>query len=353
MTETFSLFVYVLVLYWSLLYVRDRRILQLAVVQALSVVLIGFRMSYLLVVLACTILLPLIAFGLAPMRAIRNQSDLRRPGPLTTGFAHVVASLAIMLLMHGAYKQVYGKLRKRESAYLHDAGAHLVALWAPALEPDDATDPRFRELISEGDKFKLKDLHLRNAQLFGKGFLIDRWRQIENNRKKSDLVAKETAMNALRRRPLQIVGLAIQTYTGYWGIASIQSYAREDLGYGELTEEQVKVLAEKLRFITAKLLPSQPFSLLQRYFLAGWPYYFIVVISPLTCALAAWISRQRAFAFLLFLHASILMVVITALSGQACIRYLQPISLLTLLSIAICVDWFAGRASPAAMQSAA
>jgi hypothetical protein len=159
-------------------------------------------------------------------------------------------------------------------------------------------------------------------------------------------------MNALRRRPLQIVGVAMKTYLGYWGIASIQSYVREDLGYGQLTEEQIKVLAEEFRFITVKLLPSQPFSLLQRYFLAGWPYYLILAVSPPTCALATWVSRQRALAFLLFIHASILMVVITALSGQACIRYLQPVSILTLLSIAILIDWIARRASPAAMQSA-
>jgi hypothetical protein len=352
MTETFSLFVYVLVLYWSLLYLRDRRIWQLAVVQALSVVLIGFRMSYLLVVLACTILLPLIAFALARMRAVRNQSDPRRLSPLTTGFAHVVASLAIMVLMHGAYKEVYGKLSKRESAYLHDSGAHLVSVWAPVLEPSDATDSRLGELIANGNQFQIHDLTLRNAQHFGEDFLIDRWRKIEKKRGKSDRIAKETAMNALRRRPLQIVGLAMKTYMGYWGIASIQSYAREDLGYGELTEEQVKVLTEKFRFITVKLLPAQPFSLLQRYFLAGWPYYFIVVVSPLTCALATWVSRQRAFALLLFIHVSILMVVVTALSPQACIRYLQPVSLLTLLSIAVCVDWLARRARPAAMQSA-
>lgn len=49
MTETFSLLVYVLVLYWSLAYLRNRRLWQLAVVQALSVLLIAFRMSYLLV----------------------------------------------------------------------------------------------------------------------------------------------------------------------------------------------------------------------------------------------------------------------------------------------------------------
>jgi hypothetical protein len=352
MTETFSLFIYVLVLYWSLLYLRDRRIWQLAVVQALSVVLIGFRMSYLLVVLACTILLPLIAFALAPMQAARNQSDPRRLSPLTTGFEHLVANLAIMLLMHGAYKEGYGKLSKREPAYLHDSGVHLAAVWAPVLEPSDATDSRFRDLLENGDQFKIDDLTLRNAQHFGEGFLIDRWGKIEKNRRKRDRIARETAMNALRRRPLQIAGLALKTYMGYWGIASIQSYAREDLGYGELSDEQLKVFAEKFRFITVKLLPVQPFSLLQQYFLGGWPYYFLVVVSPLTCALATWASRQRAFAFLLFVHASILIVVITALSPQASVRYLQPVSMLTLLSIAICIDWLARRVRPGAMQSA-
>jgi hypothetical protein len=353
MTETFSLLVYVLVLYWSLAYLRNRRLWQLAVVQALSVLLIGFRMSYLLVVQACTILLPLIAFARCGLPALRKRSGARAPeaGVLTTGLTHVIASVAIMFVMHGAYKYANGWLSKRQPAYLYDVGAHLAAVWAPALEPSDATDPRFRDLIANGHQFKIDDLTLRNAQHFGEGFLIDRWRKIEKNRRKRDRIARETAMNALRRRPLQIAGLALKTYMGYWGIASIQSYARDDLGGGELTDEQVKMLAEKFRFTTVKQLPAQPFSLLQRYFLGGWPYYFIVVVSPLTCALATWVSRQRTFVFLLFIHASILMVVITALSPQASVRYLQPVSMLTLLSVAICIDWLARRARPAATQS--
>ena len=80
MTEAFSLLVYVLVLYWSLLYLRDRRIWQLAVVQALSVVLIGFRMSYLPVVQACTILLPVIAFGRCALPRFRERSEARVSG---------------------------------------------------------------------------------------------------------------------------------------------------------------------------------------------------------------------------------------------------------------------------------
>jgi hypothetical protein len=354
MTETFSLFVYVLVLYWSLAYLRDRRLWQLAVVQALSVLLIGFRMSYLLVVQACTIVLPLMAFARCALPTLRNRSEARAPeaAVLTIGLTHVVASVAMMFVMHGAYKYTNGWLTKREPAYLYGTGSHLAAVWAPALEPSDATDPRFGEIIANGHQFKIKDLHLRNAQQYGDGLLVKRWREIEKNRKKSDRVARETAINALRRRPLEIVGLTVKTYMGYWNPGSIWTYALTDLGYGKLSDDQIKMFAEKFGFQTVKRLPAQPFSLLQQYFLAAWPYYFIVVVSPLVCAFAIWLSRDRAFALLLFIHASILMVVVTALSPQACIRYLQPVSVLTLLSIAICVDWLARRTRPAAMQSA-
>jgi hypothetical protein len=354
MTETFSLLVYVLVLYWSLAYLRDRRLWQLAVVQALSVLLIGFRMSFLPVVQACTILLPIIAFARCGLPALRKRSGARAPegGVLTTGLTHVITSIAMMFVMHGAYKYANGWLSNREPAYLYDAGAHLAAVWAPALEPSDATDPRLRDLIANGHQFKIDDLTLRNAQHFGEGFLIDRWGKIEKNRRKRDRIARETAMNALRQRPLQIAGLALKTYMGYWGIATIQSYARTDLGYAKLNDDQVKMLAEKFGFRTVKDPRTQPYSLLQQYFIRSWPYYFIVIVSPLVCAFAIWLSRDRSFALLLFVHASILMVVVTILSPQPCIRYLQPVSVLTLLSIAICVDWLARRVRPAAMQSA-
>jgi len=354
MTETFSLFVYVLVLYWSLAYLRDRRLWQLAVVQALSVLLIGFRMSYLLLVQVWTILLPLIAFARCALPVFRKRSEARAPeaGVLRTGLIHVVASITMMLMMHGAYRYVNGWLSNREPAYLYGTGSHLAAVWAPALEPSDASDPRFGELIANGDQFKIKNLHFRNAQQYSGGFLIKRWRAIEKDLRKNERVARETAMNALRRRPLQIAGLAVKTYLEYWNIGSMRWHAQSDLGYGKLRDEQVKTFADKFGFRTVNRLPAQPFSLSQRYYLAAWPYYFIVIVSPLVCAFASWLARDRAFALLLFVHASILMAAITALSPQASVRYLQPVSFLMLLSIAICVDWLARRARPATRPSA-
>ena len=355
MTEAFSLLVYLLVLYWSVAYLRDQRLWQLAVVQALSVLLIGLRMSYLLVVQACTILLPLIAFARCGLPSLRNRSKARAPESrvVTTALTHVIASIAMMFITHGAYRYVNGWLNEREPAYLYGTGAHLVAVWAPALEPSDANDPRFGEIIGNGHQFKIKDLRWRNAQEFDRGMLIGRWQEIEKDPQKNDRVARDTAINTLRRRPLEIAGLAAKTYLEYWNPEFIWWYSRTDLGYGKVSDERVKILAETFGFETGKDLPPQPYSLLQRYFLGAWPYYFIVIVSPLVCAVATWLSRDRASALLLTVHASILMVVVTALTPQACIRYLQPVSVLTLLGMAICIDWLARRVRPAAMHDAA
>ncbi len=346
MTETFSLLVYALVLYWSLAYLRDRRLWQVAVVQGFSVLLIGFRMSYLLLVQACTILLPVIAVARCFFPVLRKRLEPRilQANLFAIGVTHLIVSLALMFVMHGAYKYANGRLSHREPDYLYSTGDHLAAVWAPALEPWDATDPRFAEIVRNGDQFNMRSLHARNAQQYAQGSLIKRWREIETDRRKNERVTRETAMNALRRRPLVIVGLAVQTYMEYWNLRLIWKYARSDLGYGTLKDEQITMLAEKFGFRPAKNLRMQPLSLLQRYFLAVWPYYFVVVVSPLICAIATWLSRDRAFGLLLFFHASILLVVVTALSPQAGIRYIQPISLLTLLGLAACADWVARRA---------
>ena len=73
----------------------------------------------------------------------------------------------------------YRDVSKRQPAYLYDVGDHLAAVWAPALEPSDATDPRFGDIIANGQQFKIKDLDLRNAQQYGPLLLMDRWREIE------------------------------------------------------------------------------------------------------------------------------------------------------------------------------
>ena len=75
MTETVSLFFYVLMLLFSFLYLKHRRLWQLAIVQILSVFVISFRMSYLLVVQISAFFLPLIAFLPEIRVAFRKHSS--------------------------------------------------------------------------------------------------------------------------------------------------------------------------------------------------------------------------------------------------------------------------------------
>src|SRR5436190_18815120 len=69
-------------------------------------------MKFFLVVQACTILLPLIAFARCGLPVLRKRSDACAPEPavLTTGLTHMVASITMMFVMHGAYKYANGWL---------------------------------------------------------------------------------------------------------------------------------------------------------------------------------------------------------------------------------------------------
>jgi hypothetical protein len=73
MTETISLCLYAFVIYHSCLYLKNHRLRNLVIVQAVSVLLIGFRMSFLLQVQINTIILPLMAFAPDILKQIRRR----------------------------------------------------------------------------------------------------------------------------------------------------------------------------------------------------------------------------------------------------------------------------------------
>src|SRR5262249_16684688 len=120
---------------------------------------------------------------------------------------HFGVSLATMFLLDHAYQHANGLLSHREPSHLHDSGYFLLAACGPVLRPSDASDPRLAEIIKHGAEFGLGDISLRNAQRFAEGGIVDRWRRIENNRRKSNKIASQTALNALRREPLAVISL--------------------------------------------------------------------------------------------------------------------------------------------------
>lgn len=340
MTETISLFFYVVSLYFSFLYLKHRAIRHLAIVQGLWVLLIGFRMSYLLVVQVTTVLLPIMAFSPLLLERWRNRGGAGSDGvsPAKTTLVHLTASIAMMLLFHGAYKQVNGLITGREPAYLYATGLHLLAFWAPLLAPTDASDERLARIIEQGDEFDIKELTARNDQRFAEGHLVPRWQAEEPDVERANRIAKETALRVLRRDPLGVLRLAAQTFAQYWSLKNLRHYAIIDLGHNDLTVEHREMLAEEFHFTTdGRIIGAAP-TLLQRFFLLSWPYCYFVLLSPIMGASALYLTREKPIALVLLLHLVIILSVTFTFSVAPSLRYLQPVSVLSLLAVAICLQ---------------
>jgi hypothetical protein len=238
-----------------------------------------------------------------------------------------------MFLLHAGYKRANGWLSDREPDYLYSTGITLLAFWAPVLQPEDAPDPRLADLIRRGDEFGLKNPTLRNGQRFTPGRLIDRLSKLEPDRSKADSLAKKTALHALWRDPLGILGIGWHTYVGYWNVAAMKKCAETDFSFGNPpSDELIARLASRFHLSYAKGTTTK--SAIQLYYIVAWPYYFLILLAPLLSGLAIALRSVRPCALLLFVHISIMMA--TAMTfGSDSIRYFQPISFMTLLVLAL------------------
>jgi hypothetical protein len=249
-----------------------------------------------------------------------------------------------MFLLDQGYQHANGFLSHREPASLHETGYVLLATWAPALQPQDAADPRLAEIIGHGSEFGLRNIRFRGDQLFEPCCLVDRWRHAEPDARKSNEIAVRTAIHAFYRDPATVIGLAARPYFEFWSGRSIRKQAKADLGLDDhLTDPERKMLASWLYW------PSTPESrrhlqtLTTWYYKAASPYFFVVLLSPVLSLALLFIARNKAYAFLLFAHTTVLLTSTFLLSIGPDTRYLHPLSFLTLLNLALAVksllDW--------------
>jgi hypothetical protein len=195
-------------------------------------------------------------------------------------------------------------------------------------------------IIEQGDEFDIKELTARNSQRFDPDYLVDRWQEVEPDGPRANRIAKETALHALRRNPLQVLHLAARTFAQYWNAKDLRHYARIDLGHNDLTPEQDSMLAESFHLATDGRIIGAPPTVLQQYFLLSWPYCYFVLLSPILGAWAVYVARESQLALLLLLHFVIILAVTFTFAVAPSLRYLQPASVLTLLSIALCLRAF-------------
>jgi hypothetical protein len=297
-------------------------------------------MSYLILIQVMAVLLPVIAF-IGRIKATKPLTVnclrqvfrfLKRP-PF---WKHLAASVIALFVLDQVYQQTYGFLSRREPAHLHGTGYFLLAIWAPVLQPQDATDPRLAEIIRHGSEFGLQDMELRNGQRFASDGLVARWCRVETDPQKSSKIAASTALNAFRRDPAAVISLGVKTYVAYWSGRSIRKMARSDLKLKlpPLAQEGgFKILAKRFHWAYR----SQQQSLTSWYYIAASPWLFVILVSPLLSLVLLAVAENKRYALLLFSHAAVLLSGTFLFSLYPVPRFLQPLSLLTLLTLALVV----------------
>jgi hypothetical protein len=182
--------------------------------------------------------------------------------------------------------------------------------------------------------------------LYLKGFLVDKLRQIEPNPRRAEGLARETALRALRRDPLAIAQLGWRTYLEFW-LRGVHAWAKPDVPpSGQWSERDIALfgLTERFHQVVTPENVKQPVTFLAWYYLAAGWYYYVVLLSPvilgILVALGPTIRRYLVF---LFLNQTVLFATTFTLSVRPVVRYLEPLSLITLLTFAALAKCFIDR----------
>ncbi len=346
MTETMSLLVFVLFILAIAHYLEAPRLPALSLMQLLGTALISLRVSFLPMVVISALLVPLLGYGVdrrphpGAVAASRffAMGEAPRPGKRLATALHLLISVVATFSLHTGYKHLFSTLSGNPPAYHAGSGYFLLATWAPIVEPQDFPYPELRARLFHDLLYDLKDRALRNDQLFSYGGLIDRIHNALPD-PEGDRASSTTAMNALRRDPLGIAVLGFRTFGDFFDMSILREKIMNDLALDQAYEYKRFVEHLGARYGLLQDAP-QPLTLTMRYYQDVIPWYWFLLFSPVVWACAFWVTHHQAkrFACVLFLASLCTVAVATVLSVMPIVRYLHPVSWLTLCALGILCD---------------
>ena len=344
MTEVFSLLAFTGFVICALAYLRRATIPRLALAQAMGVLVISLRMSFLPMVEVATLLLPLLALGVREMPPDVPENEPQTGGLLsrrgTRTVIHVLVSLLLFVMLHSAYKRYHAGLIQTQlpgapPAYLYDDGFHLLSFVAPIAKPVDFPHPESAEEIFRTD-FDLRDPRLRIRQRWSNGGLIVNLRAAYPDHLEANQLAKITAWNAVRRDPLGEARLAFFALSDYFNRDHLRLAMLTDRGSDrELPEDLLTELHDDYH-LDGRPLP-QLVTLTNQYYFAVWPWFMALVLLPLGSFAVIWLvpRNQRPGAALLWVFASLQIAVIAACSIEPNVRFLHAVAWLAMVTIGL------------------
>ncbi|HWF46659.1 MAG TPA: hypothetical protein VG168_06620 [Bryobacteraceae bacterium] len=337
LTETVSIFLFAMVVWLSLDYLQSRRLLSLIAIQLLSVALISIRLSYLPLVIADSILLPLLGpMSLSFFRAMtarKGGMDAHPNGRVLRPFFRAAAHLGIAVMVCQAalygYRHWNGHLTHRAPAYNYSDGLFLASFWAPVIESRDfpiadLRDPIFNHLV-----FDLKNPKFRNNQCFSPGGLDENIIKETTSKFGGDgltypnKLAKKTALRAAKRNPLGLLHLFYVTAQEYFDPTYFRSTVQLEEGSVQVAGAEFD---RELRDDFHQGYAPQRSTMIQRWHLSAEPWYQFLLLAPLVFLITAVASGRPYAREKIFFGVAVygLTLGAIALTQEPSVRYMVP-----------------------------
>lgn len=312
----------------SFRYVQRPRIATLVVAQLLAIALVSLRLSYLPAVAIAALALP--------VTALIGREGMRARAVLT----HGVVSFAVFALSLSGYKHLNGRLSDRPPALHYGTGLFLVTAWGPVVEPEDLPRADLREAVFGRLRYDMKDRATRLHQHWHKGGFCRNLRIAVRDELEAERLARQTAMNALRRDPLGVARLAAASYFDNFNIPLMRKWMFWERGDDVLPPEFLAVLEEKFGYrcdsTPGQLIPTLTGSL----FMRAWPWHCVLMLLPFFALLAVRVSRgvARRICVMLLLYSSALIATVVLLSEMPVVRFALPLAWMAFLIAGVLIE---------------
>jgi len=326
MPEAFSLAMLALVWVGCFSYCQRLRLSTLLILQVLFVALISLRLQFLLPIGLVLLLLPFVGNAGRGGRAW-----------LAKALTHLLASVVVMVVLHGAYRAAMGLKNRQPPAYSYGTNEMVLSAFAPLLRPSDSTSEPLAAAVRDDAAYPLSDRSLRNNQLWNPGGLIDRLEKAGGGFYHADVSAGAIFHRMVMRDPAAVFLFGLRSYMDYWDIPAMPETLRIEGDSGPFDEAFTNLLARNFN-ADVRGYPRPALSKTLHLWLAPW--LVLLLASPLLMVAMTFCAGWQKWreTSLLLMAGVIILAQYTMLSTMTVYRYLQPLTFITLLAIGVIVQ---------------
>ncbi len=332
LTETLSMPIFIAYIFVGVSYCKNPQAKKLLLMQLLGLMMISLRMIFLPLVLANAFITPLLAYA-------TDQKKLRKV------FINLAVNLVCILILHGSYCILNGRLSKSPPAYSYWDGFFQLSAWAPAVTTKSAANQEVLKIISQPQKFPLDEPLNRVHHLWNKDGLTGKIRAAAPNLYTANSWARITAMRTLKSNPLGVLKVGAITYTWFNNFFDVLNELKIDRGDDIPMSSNLLVRlkeffpADNYEFDSKDGKYWQKSSLTKKIQDHSAPWFLLLAQTPLLCLLAAVFKKgDRLPLFYLACISFVYLLTLFFLMPLVVLRLLYPMTVPFFICAGICLE---------------